>query len=88
MKEKAVNGIYSMDLPFKASLDPNFNSNYKYLNVLLLDKGTRIYYLGGIVDPETNYDILLEPETEFKFIRNENENTFVWLCVNQKFYDD
>lgn len=88
MKEKAVNGIYSMDLPFKASLDPNFNSDYKYLNVLLLDKGTRIYYLGGIVDPETNYDILLEPETEFKFIRNEDEKTFVWLCVNQKFYDD
>ena len=88
MKEKAINGIYSMDLPFKASSNRNFNKESKYLNILLLEKGVRMVYVGGIVDPETNYDILLAPQTEFKFIRNEDENTFLWICVNQKFYDD
>ena len=87
MKKQAINGIYSSQDPFKASVNMHFDSHIPYLNVLILPKNTKTVYLGDMMDPETSCDILLAPETEFKFIRQEDEYTMIWKCVNQKFYD-
>ena len=58
----------------------NFGGSFLGLMVFLI-------YLGGMMDPEMSCDILLAPETEFKFISQEDEHTMIWKCVNQKFYD-
>lgn len=87
MRKQAIDGIYSSQNPFKASVNMHFNSHIPYLNVLILPKDTKTVYLGGMMDPETSCDILLAPGTEFKFIRHEDEHTMVWKCINQKFYD-
>ena len=87
MKKQAIGGVYSSKNPFKASVNMHFEDHIPYLNVLILPKDTKTVYLGGMMDPEMSCDILLAPETEFKFISQEDEHTMIWKCVNQKFYD-
>ena len=88
MKKQAIDGIYSSQDPFKASVNMHFNDHIPYLNVLILPKDTKTVYLGGMMDPEMGCDILLAPKTEFEFVSQEDEYTMLWKCVNQKFYDN
>ena len=87
MKERAVNGVFVPDIPFKASSFPDFQKELKYTNIILIPKNKRILYLGGIVDKDV-FDTIIAPETEFELVEELDEFTRVWGVGKQPFYDD
>ena len=87
MKERAVNGIFIPDIPFKASSFPDFQKELKYTNIILIPKNKRVLYFGGIVDKET-FDTIIAPETEFELVEELDEFTRVWGVGKQPFYGE
>lgn len=87
MKERAVNGVFIPDIPFKASSFPDFQKELKYTNIILIPKNKRVLYFGGIVDKET-FDTIIAPETEFELVEELDEFTRVWGVGRQPFYGE
>ena len=87
MKNDAVDGIFKPNIPFNVSIRRDFHDELKYLNILLMPKGKKFVYIGGVVD-EDHYDSIIAPETEFKFVEDIDEFTSVWKCGAQPFYDE
>jgi hypothetical protein len=87
MKENAVDGVFTPNIPFNASTRKDFHGDKKYLNVLLMPKTSKILYIGDIVG-EDGYDIVIAPDTEFHHVEDVDEYTRVWKCGAQPFYDD
>lgn len=87
MKERAVNGVFIPDIPFKASSFPDFQKELKYTNIILIPKNKRVLYFGGIVDKET-FDTIIAPETEFELVEELDEFTRVWGVGKQPFYGE
>lgn len=83
MAENADEGVFVANIPFNASSADVCNTDFRYLNVLLVPKGTVFLYLGNIIDDVTkNNDVLLAPTLKFK-LTDEFEDTFTWECVSQ-----
>ena len=87
MKERAVNGVFVTDIPFKASSFPDFQKELKYTNIILIPKHKRILYLGGIVDKDV-FDTVIAPGTEFELVEEPDEFTRVWGVGKQPFYGE
>ncbi len=87
MKENAVDGVFTPAIPFNISTREDFNDDLKYLNVLILPEGAKILFLGDIVE-ENQFDTVIAPGTEFKFVEDLNDFTRVWVCGAQPFYDE
>ena len=86
MKEDAVGGVFTPQIPFNASSREDFKDDLKYLNILLMPKTKKILFIGNIVD-EDHYDTIIAPGSEFHFVEDLDEYTRVWKCGNQQFYD-
>lgn len=87
MKDQAVDGVFVPNIPFNVSTDQNFQKEWPYLNVLLMEAGKKIVYIGGTVE-EDHYDTIIAPGTEFKIEKEVDEYTTIWKCGNQPFYDE
>lgn len=87
MKEDAVDGVFTPNIPFNASTRRDFHEHMKYLNILLMPKTSKIIFIGSVVD-ENAYDTIIAPESEFEFVEDLDEFTRVWKCRAQPFYDD
>lgn len=87
MRDESVDGVFIPKIPFNASTRDDFKSDWKYLNILLMSKGKKIVYTGGVVDDDS-YDIIITPGSEFHFQKQLDEFTSVWKCGAQPFYDD
>ena len=87
MKEEAVDGVFVPNIPFNISSREEFKSEWKYLNILLLPKTTKIVYIGNVVD-EDAWDTIIAPGSEFEQVEEIDEFTTVWICRAQPFYDD
>lgn len=84
MAEQAEDGIFTSFVPFKASSQDVCNTDFKYLNLLMVPKGTVFLYVGNIIDDVTkNNDLLLASTISFRLLE-EHENTFTWQCIEQK----
>lgn len=87
MKEEAVNGVFVPNIPFNISSRREFKREWKYLNILLLPKTTKIVPIGNVVD-EDAWDTIIAPGSEFEQVEEIDEFTTVWICRAQPFYDD
>lgn len=87
MKEEAVDGVFVPNIPFNISSRKDFKKEWKYLNILLLPKTTKIVYIGNVVD-EDAWDTIIAPGSEFEQVEEIDEFTTVWICRAQPFYDD
>lgn len=87
MNQRAKDNIFSIDFPFNVSSDINFRSNWKYLNIINVPKGFKIFNSGEYVDKTTHYDIVLAPDCEYELIDKLDDYTFVWECISQRFYE-
>lgn len=87
MKDEAVDGMFVPNIPFNISSRKEFKSEWKYLNILLLPKTTKIVYIGNVVD-EDAWDTIIAPGSEFEQVEEIDEFTTVWICRAQPFYDD
>ena len=87
MKDEAVDGVFVPNIPFNISSRREFKSEWKYLNILLLPKTTKIVYIGNVVD-EDAWDTIIAPGSEFEQVEEIDEFTTVWICRAQPFYDD
>ena len=87
MKQEAIDGVYVPNIPFNISSRKDFKKEWKYLNILLLPKTTKIVYIGNVVD-EDAWDIIIAPGSEFEQVEEIDEFTTVWICRAQPFYDD
>jgi tetratricopeptide (TPR) repeat protein len=85
MNKLAVDGVFTTNVPFKASSFPDFQKELKYTNIILIPKHKKIVYFGGIVDKDV-FDTIIAPETEFKLVKKLDEFTTVWEVGNQPFY--
>ena len=50
MFEATDNGVYTTPIPFNMHLDSNFNIEYDILNKLFIPKGTKILFVGNMVN--------------------------------------
>lgn len=87
MNQRAKDNIFSIDFPFNVSSDINFRFNWKYLNIINVPKGFKIFNSGKYVDKTTHYDIVLAPDCEYELIDKLDEYTFIWECISQRFYE-
>ena len=87
MKNEAVDGVFTPNIPFNVSIRRDFHDELEYLNILLMPKTKKIVYIGNVVD-EDHYDTIIAPGTEFEFVEDIDEFTSVWMCGAQPFYDD
>ena len=87
MKQEAIDGVYVPNIPFNISSRKDFKKEWKYLNILLLPKTTKIVYIGNVVD-EDAWDTIIAPGSEFEQVEEIDEFTTVWICRAQPFYDD
>ena len=81
MKDNAVNGIFTSNIPFNVSTKEDFHKDYPYLNVLLVSEGKRVLYIGNVVDDSTNYDLILEVGIKFELVDELDEHTFIWRSI-------
>ena len=86
MNENAVDGVFVPNIPFYVSTDPNFCKDLKYTNMLLFKEGDKVLPLGNA--PKDQPDTIVAPGTVFKFVKNLDEFTTVWMCEAQPFYDE
>lgn len=86
MKENAVNGIFVPHVPFRASTNPDFQKELKYTNILLIDEGKRILFVGSVVG-EDAFNTFIAPGTEFEIVEEVDEFITVWKIGAQPFYD-
>ena len=87
MKNDAVDGVFTPNIPFNVSTRRDFKKELEYLNILLMPKTTKIMYIGNVVD-EDHYDTIIAPGSEFHFVEDVDEYTSVWKCGSQPFYDE
>lgn len=87
MKEEAVDGVFVPNIPFNISSRKEFKNEWKYLNILLLPKTTKIVFIGNEAD-EDAWDTIIAPGSEFEHVKQLDEFTTVWKCRAQPFYDD
>lgn len=87
MKDRAVDGIFVPDIPFKASSFPDFQKELKYTNIILIPRRKKILYFGGIVDKDV-FDTVIAPGTEFELVEELDEFTRVWGVGKQPFYGE
>lgn len=87
MKKRAVDGIFTPTIPFRASSSPDFQKDLKYMNIILVPKDKKILYFGDILG-KAMFDTIIAPETEFELIDEIDEFTTVWKIGKQPFYDD
>lgn len=85
MNEMAEDGVYQTQMPMNLNSDPHFNEDLKYTYVLLFDKSRKLLYLGD--DFEGDFDIIVAPASEFEFVENLDDNTSVWKCTAQPFFE-
>lgn len=82
MKENAVDGLFTSDIPFKVSSKEDFHQDGTYLDVLIMPKSSKILFVGG-----DSLDTVIAPESQFRIIEEIDEHTTVWQCMAQPFYD-
>ena len=87
MVNEAVNGVFCDETPLFINSDPDYNSDLKYTNILILKKSKKLVFIGDAVG-EDPYDTVIAPGTEFIFQQQLDDTTSVWLCGNQPFYDE
>lgn len=86
MFDEAEDGIYTSEIPFNASLEDLFHPEYPYLNLLLVPAGTFILGIRSIIDdPSKNHDVIIAPTVRFKLEEREDDNIFIWRCMEQDF---
>lgn len=86
MFEDAEDGVYSTIIPFNMHIYSDFNIEMKIVNKLLIPQGTKILYIGNMVNTETHYPFIIAPLNHFRFIEKEDENTYVWEWIGEDFY--
>lgn len=79
MKEEAVDGVFVPNIPFNISSRKEFKNEWKYLNILLLPKTTKIVFIGNEAD-EDAWDTIIAPGSEFEQVKQLDEFTTVWKC--------
>lgn len=79
MKEAADNGIFTSNIPFFADFIDKYPNKGKYINILLIPKGTKFLAIGQ--NDEVN-DTLFAPTIKFK-LTEQNNNIFTWQCISQ-----
>lgn len=52
-----------------------------YISFIELKKGTKILYLEQFTQYEKQYEIVLPPECEFKYIGKNKGDEYIWECV-------
>lgn len=87
MRDEAVDGVFVPNIPFNISSREEFKNEWKYLNILLLPKTTKIVFIGNEAD-EDAWDTIIAPGSEFEQVKQLDEFTTVWKCRAQPFYDD
>lgn len=87
MKESSIDGIFTARMPLNASTEEDFNADLPFLNIILMDEGKKMLYLGDMVE-EDQYDSIIAPGTEFELFDELDENTTVWKCGKQPFYEE
>ena len=86
MKTYAVDGVFTPTLPLSVHSKREFEKDRKYLNIVLMPKGSRIVFLGDDTG-ETQHDTIIAPESRFVHVDDADEYTSVWRCVAQPYYD-
>ena len=86
MRKSVMNGLFVANIPFKASSNPDFQKELKYTNIILIPKGKKILYVGGMVSEDV-FNVIIAPKTEFEFVEELDEFTTVWKVGAQPFYD-
>ena len=87
MRDEAVDGVFVPNIPFNISSRKEFKNEWKYLNILLLPKTTKIVFIGNEAD-EDAWDTIIAPGSEFEQVKQLDEFTTVWKCRAQPFYDN
>ena len=88
MENEAVDGIFTVKMPLRASSNPNAQSNLPILHKLMMFEGQKILYNGNPNEQQDEFDVLIAPGTEFKKVFDEDEDNSVWKCIKQPFYDE
>lgn len=83
MIENAVDGVFSPEVPFYVSSNPEYGENLKYTNILLMPKSKRILPTG----PDNDLDIIIAPGTEFHLQDTMDKTQNLWMCGDQPFYE-
>ena len=84
MIENAVGGVFTPEVPFYVSSNPNYGEELKYTNILLMPKSKRILPTGS----DNDLDIIIAPGTEFRLQDTLDETRNLWMCEAQPFYDE
>ena len=87
MENEAVDGIFTAKMPLRACTDPNFQSNLPILHKIMMMEGQKILYTGKS-EEVTDFNVLIAPGCEFQKFYDEDEDTSVWRCIKQPFYDN
>ncbi len=84
MIENSVDGIFTPNIPFYASSNPEYGQDLKYTNILLMPKSKKILPIG----PDMDLDIVIAPGTEFELQDVMDKTQNLWMCGKQPFYDE
>lgn len=84
--DEIENGVYTNSMPLNLHFSSFFNNEDKCLNKFLIPEGTKILFLGEVINPETNYPFILAPFNHFQFLEKESENEYKWEWIGEDFY--
>ncbi len=87
MVENAVDGVFTPNIPFNISSNPELDMDKKYTNILLMDKSRKVLRI-GMPTQENPFDTVIAPGTKFHFQKELDEFTTVWKCGAQPFYGE
>ena len=84
MVENATDGIFTPNIPFYASTNPEYEEHLKYTNILLMPKSKKILP----IKTDNDLNIIIAPGTQFKLQDTMDGTQNLWMCGEQPFYDE
>lgn len=87
MKNHAVDGVYTPNVPLSVNSKSEFEDDLKYLDIILMPKGSKILFFGSEMG-KTQYNTIITPKSEFHYVKDIDEYTSLWKCVSQPYYQN
>ena len=83
MKNYANRNIYHSDSFLATSISENVKPNEygKYINYIVLPKGTKIFYLEGITATTDEFEVLVDKNSNLKLIEEKSEFITHWIML-------
>ncbi|SFL65786.1 ADP-ribosyltransferase exoenzyme [Methanobrevibacter olleyae] len=83
LSDYANEGIYHSDAFLSTSISMNVKPELygPYINLIVVPKGTKIFYIEKITSTKTEYEVLFNKGSDLKFLNQENKYISSWILI-------